>query len=185
MSPPPLYMIIGTGCVGLSIGRSLLRRSSRLSSPISLLLVDSGPTISTSTTSRSSGVIHAGIYYPKNTNKHRLCTLGKTLLTEYCLDNHVPLDNCGKLIVDPDGDGSVLRRLMGVAGSNGVPGVSMHGPGEVGRELGERGVRARGASRRRSTHPMAIPPPTVFSSPLPRKSPRAVSMSSPPRPALP
>jgi L-2-hydroxyglutarate oxidase LhgO len=49
--------------------------------------------------SRSSEVIHAGIYYPPNSRKARLCVQGRNQLYEYCSNRNIPYKKVGKLIV--------------------------------------------------------------------------------------
>lgn len=51
------------------------------------------------TSSRNSEVIHAGIYYPKNSLKAKLCVEGKRLLYEYCQGRSIPHQPVGKIIV--------------------------------------------------------------------------------------
>ena len=85
--------IIGAGVVGLAIAEKLSARYS------SVFVLEKHDTFGQETSSRNSEVIHAGIYYPENSLKARLCLKGKKMLYEYCRKYSVPHKNCGKLIV--------------------------------------------------------------------------------------
>jgi L-2-hydroxyglutarate oxidase LhgO len=54
--------------------------------------------------SRNSEVIHAGIYYDRDTMplKSRFCVDGKKMMYKYCEERGVPYKRCGKLIVATD-----------------------------------------------------------------------------------
>lgn len=56
-------VVIGAGIVGIAIARELAFKGREV------LVLDSGPTFGTVTSSRNSEVIHAGIYYPHNSLK--------------------------------------------------------------------------------------------------------------------
>jgi L-2-hydroxyglutarate oxidase LhgO len=107
--------IIGAGVVGLAIAERLSREFENV------FLVERHPSFGQETSSRNSEVIHAGIYYPKNSLKSRLCVEGKELLYEYCSRYDVPFRNCGKLIVATSGSEiPVLENIRKTAFGNGV-----------------------------------------------------------------
>lgn len=85
--------VIGAGVVGLAIAAKLAARSS------SLILLDAESNYGQGISSRNSEVIHAGIYYPENSLKARLCREGKHALYAYCDRHGVSYRRTGKLIV--------------------------------------------------------------------------------------
>jgi L-2-hydroxyglutarate oxidase LhgO len=89
-------VVIGAGVVGLAIARALAMAGREV------VILEAEDAIGTHTSSRNSEVIHAGIYYPKDSLKARSCVAGKALLYEYCAAHGVPHRRCGKLIVASD-----------------------------------------------------------------------------------
>jgi L-2-hydroxyglutarate oxidase LhgO len=85
--------IIGAGVVGLALAARLSERSSRV------LVVEKNEKYGMETSSRNSEVIHAGMYYPHESLKARLCVEGNKELYSLCKAHHIPLKNISKLIV--------------------------------------------------------------------------------------
>jgi L-2-hydroxyglutarate oxidase LhgO len=107
--------VIGAGVVGLAVARALARAGQ------DVIVVEAESAIGTGVSSRSSEVIHAGIYYPTSLTKTRLCVEGKAMLYEFCLEYGVPHKRCGKLIVAADeAEATKLAALEAQAKANGV-----------------------------------------------------------------
>jgi Predicted dehydrogenase len=85
--------IIGAGVVGLAIGRSLSKQGREV------VILENYSEFGKITSSRNSGVIHAGIYYPSNSLKAKMCVEGNKLLYEYCKKYSIPFRNSKKILV--------------------------------------------------------------------------------------
>ncbi|HUE84673.1 MAG TPA: FAD-dependent oxidoreductase [Vicinamibacterales bacterium] len=107
--------VVGAGVVGLACGLKLAERGAR----VCILEKDARAGHGTST--RNSGVIHAGIYYPRDSLKARLCVRGRDQLYEFCARHRVPHERCGKLIVITDeSQRDALARLRARGLDNGI-----------------------------------------------------------------
>ena len=93
MAEPIETVVIGAGVVGLAIARSLALTGREV------LVLEREDLIGSITSARNSEVIHAGIYYAKDSLKARFCVEGRRKLYDYCAANGVTAWNCGKLIV--------------------------------------------------------------------------------------
>ena len=67
-------VVIGAGVVGLAVARALALGGHEV------MVLEAASAIGTGTSSRNSEVIHAGIYYAKDSLKAKLCVQGKQLL---------------------------------------------------------------------------------------------------------
>lgn len=86
-------VVVGAGVVGLAIARAVALCGRR---PV---VLESNPSVGMETSSRNSEVIHAGIYYPRDSLKALLCIRGRKLLYQYVTEREVPHQRPGKLIV--------------------------------------------------------------------------------------
>ncbi|WP_066292470.1 L-2-hydroxyglutarate oxidase [Bacillus sp. FJAT-29937] len=92
------YIIIGGGIVGLSTGYSIMKKYPN----VKLLLLEKENEWATHQTGRNSGVIHSGIYYKPGSLKARFARSGGEKLIQFCNENEIEYDICGKIIVATD-----------------------------------------------------------------------------------
>ena len=109
-------VIVGGGVVGLALAAELSRDFSPL------FVLERNPKYGQETSSRNSEVIHAGLYYGKDTLKTRLCVMGKPLLYELCEKYNVPHKRIEKIItaISPE-ELPELEKLYHRGLENGVP----------------------------------------------------------------
>ncbi|MGH9562562.1 MAG: NAD(P)/FAD-dependent oxidoreductase [Terracidiphilus sp.] len=113
-------VIIGGGVVGCAIARALSARWS------DVFVLEAMPKIGMGTSTRNSGVIHSGIYYPPGSLKAQLCVRGNRLSYELCAAHGVPHRKCGKLVVAASAEEAVdLEALMQNGCANGVEGLRL------------------------------------------------------------
>lgn len=111
--------IVGAGVVGLAIAEELAGQYDHV------LLLEMNPGYGMETSSRQSGVIHAGIYYPAGFLKADFCREGNRLLYKVCEERGIHHRRTGKLIVAADDTESAeLLKIRERAEINGVDGLS-------------------------------------------------------------
>ncbi|QDT63148.1 L-2-hydroxyglutarate oxidase [Calycomorphotria hydatis] len=109
--------IIGGGIVGLATAYQLTRRDP----PPSVIVLEKENAIAQHQTGHNSGVIHSGIYYRPNSLKAINCREGKRQLEEFCEQEGIPFDRCGKVIVaTTDEEVPRLEALQDRGEANGV-----------------------------------------------------------------
>jgi 2-hydroxyglutarate dehydrogenase len=123
------FVVVGAGIVGLAVARELLIRHPGAR----LCVLEAGRRIGEHQTGRSSGVVHAGIYYRPGSLKARLCVQGAKELYGYCDEHGVEYAKAGKLIVaTEEGQLAGLDELERRGEANGVAGLRRLGADEIG-----------------------------------------------------
>ena len=85
--------IIGAGIVGLASSYFLSNDQK------DIMVLEKQHSFGQDTSSRNSEVIHAGLYYPKNSLKSLMCLRGKELLYKLCQENNIGHKKTGKMLV--------------------------------------------------------------------------------------
>jgi L-2-hydroxyglutarate oxidase LhgO len=113
-------VVIGAGVIGLAVAREMALQGRET------ILLERESAFGTISSARNSEVIHAGIYYPKDSLKAKLCVEGNRMLYEYCRNHHVATQPYGKLIVASD-DSQLddLQAILYKAQQNNVPEIKM------------------------------------------------------------
>ena len=112
-------VVIGAGVVGLAVAREMALQGHET------ILLEREGSFGTISSARNSEVIHAGIYYPKDSLKAKLCVEGNRLLYEYCRTHQVGTQAYGKLIVADETQINDLQAILYKAQNNDVPEIRM------------------------------------------------------------
>jgi L-2-hydroxyglutarate oxidase LhgO len=129
-------VIVGAGIVGLAIAERIS------SGNRDVVVIEKNDSFGREASSRNSEVIHAGIYYPKDTLKARLCVEGNRELYSLCREQNIAFRKTGKIIVaTTDEEVAGLAGLLEQGKANGVAGLEMLSKEEVTRR--EPRVRCR------------------------------------------
>lgn len=133
-------IVIGGGVVGLGVALEITRRFPR----VRLLLLEKEDRVARHQSGHNSGVIHSGVYYKPGSLKARLCVTGAAAMIEFCREQGIAHEVCGKVIVATQSDELPrLEELRRRGEANGLVGLRMIGPEEL-REIEPhaRGVQA-------------------------------------------
>lgn len=88
-------VVIGNGIVGAA---TALRIKQDFPG-VSVLMIDKEQSCATHQTGHNSGVVHAGVYYQPGSLKADFCKRGAALTRDFCQENDLPYEQCGKLLV--------------------------------------------------------------------------------------
>jgi (S)-2-hydroxyglutarate dehydrogenase len=128
--PPPEcdVVVVGAGIVGLAAARELALRHDGLR----VVVLERESRIAAHQSGRTSGVIHAGVYYRPGSLKARLCVAGARELYSYCEEHGIRTLRSGKVIVATVEDElAALDELERRGRENEVPGLRRIGPDEL------------------------------------------------------
>jgi L-2-hydroxyglutarate oxidase LhgO len=107
--------IIGAGVIGLATAREIAQEKKEV------FVFEKNRTFGLETSSRNSEVIHAGIYYPEDSLKAKLCVEGKSLLYKLCDKHNIAYKKLGKIIVAAsENEITQLEKLYEQGRKNGV-----------------------------------------------------------------
>jgi len=121
-------IIIGGGILGLATGFRLMhaRPNTRL------LILEKEQNLAQHQTGHNSGVIHSGLYYKPGSLKAINCRNGYKQLLEFCQDEEIPHDICGKIVVaTTDEELPRLNELYHRGMANGLEGLKYLQPSEI------------------------------------------------------
>jgi len=117
---------VGGGVIGCAIARALSAQWD------DVFVLEANPRVGMGASTRNSGVIHAGLYYPPGSLKARHCVRGNRLTYEFCAAHGVPHRNTGKLVVAAtSAELPRLTALMKNAQGNGVEGLRIVDRAEI------------------------------------------------------
>jgi L-2-hydroxyglutarate oxidase LhgO len=113
-------LVVGAGVVGLAVARALAQAGHEV------VIVEREGQFGTGVSSRSSEVVHAGLYYPPGSLKARLCVRGRQLLYTFCAAQGVAVRRLGKLVVATrPQDEAQLEAIASRGRANGVEDLAL------------------------------------------------------------
>ncbi|MFD0772243.1 L-2-hydroxyglutarate oxidase [Bacillus sp. CGMCC 1.60114] len=89
------FIIIGGGIVGLSTGMALKKKFPHAK----IAVIEKENELAHHQTGHNSGVIHSGIYYKPGSYKAKFAKEGNAAMVQFCKENGIAYDMCGKVIV--------------------------------------------------------------------------------------
>jgi L-2-hydroxyglutarate oxidase LhgO len=119
-------VIIGAGVVGLAIARALAKKGES-----SVLILEKEDSFGHGASSRNSEVIHSGLYYPDGSLKASYCVRANKQLYQFCDEESIWYNKCGKLVISQKGQNAELKKLFEQGRRNGVDGMRMIGKQEI------------------------------------------------------
>ena len=116
------FTIVGAGIVGLATGLKLL--SSKPGSKV--LILEKENEVAKHQTGNNSGVIHSGLYYKPGSLKATNCIRGYNLLVDFCREQSIPFELCGKIVVATEqAEMPLLKNLFDRGHQNGLSNFRM------------------------------------------------------------
>lgn len=91
-------LIVGGGIVGLATAYELSTRFPQQR----IVVLEKESSVGAHQTGHNSGVLHSGIYYKPGTLRATNCRAGKLAMQQFCTEQGIPFEVCGKVIVAVD-----------------------------------------------------------------------------------
>src|SRR5262245_39796734 len=88
-------LVVGGGIVGLA---TAYRFSERFPGR-RVTVLEKEKSLGSHQSGRNSGVLHSGIYYKPDSLKASNCRRGKKMMEEFCAQERIPFEICGKVVV--------------------------------------------------------------------------------------
>lgn len=130
--------VIGAGIIGLAVAAHVADNQRQV------FVLERNERFGMEVSSRSSEVIHSGIYYPSGSLKAITCVRGNALTYELCQKHGIGYGQPGKLIVATDEDETGrLEALFKLGMDNGVKGLELLSAREV--KTAEPNIEAKAA----------------------------------------
>jgi L-2-hydroxyglutarate oxidase len=85
--------VVGGGLVGLGTALALANQGRKV------VVLEAEPGLAGHQSGHNSGVIHSGLYYKPGSLKAELCTRGSRFLFQFCAEEGIAHERCGKLVV--------------------------------------------------------------------------------------
>ncbi len=89
------FVIVGAGIVGITIALELHKQHPQARIDV----FEKEAQIGLHASGRNSGVLHSGIYYKEGSLKAKVCAMGAKRMRDYCLENNLPINRTGKVIL--------------------------------------------------------------------------------------
>lgn len=120
-------VVAGGGIVGLATAFALGRRGERR-----VAVLEAEVDVAAHQSGRNSGVVHSGLYYKPGSTKAQLCVAGRAALVDFCEQNGIVYERCGKLVVATQpAELPRLEELERRGRANGLEGLRRFGPEEI------------------------------------------------------
>lgn len=110
-------LIVGGGIIGLATAQRVTARRPGTR----VVVLEKEARVAAHQTGHNSGVIHSGLYYKPGSLKAQNCRRGKRMLEDFCREQGLPFELCGKVVVAVEArELPRLAELEQRGGANGV-----------------------------------------------------------------
>jgi len=121
-------VVVGGGIVGLATAYAVLKKNPKTK----LMVLEKESQVGAHQTRHNSGVIHSGLYYKPGSLKAKNCLDGYTRLLQFCRENNIANEICGKVVVATSQTELAQLEMLYQRGlANGLTGIRKLNSGEI------------------------------------------------------